>query len=384
MDLTTGYTDVGVTTSTLLSTRTMQVPVLTGDEQYQPCSTVIGLRTVFITFHSIFTILANIICIHVIRNTNTMTDSAKVFMVSLAISDLMVGVIAAFSIAPAFLGWWPWGKLICSITAAFVTVFCMTSVFSLVCISIDRIIAVCNPLRYHSLVTRRRALAATAFVWLGCFGIISCLWHNSPPVMYNNASVTCAWVWEDNFRSIPVAICICLSLFVVPCVILCVMYFKLLLVTQHHVRRITAVNSWSAPPTPRPSMRSSLRSSESSTDESAVSSGSCASVSDHKAVKMFCVITLAFTVAWAPYSITSMYSCISGKTIPQWSEFLVHWLAFSNSWFNVIVYVIMNTALRNTACRLLRRRHKRTCCRCGCCDNFVEEIPIPNTPNTRR
>ena len=333
----------------------------------QPCFTVMALRTSFITVHSIFTILANLVCIYVIRHTNEMSEGAKVFMVSMAVSDLSVGVIAAFSIAPAFLGWWPWGNVLCIMTAAFVTIFCMASVSSLVCISIDRIIAVTNPLRYPSIVTRRRALVVTTAVWICCFLIIACLWHNSPPVEYNDASVTCAWMWEDDTQCLAVAICIGLSLFIVPCIIMSVLYLRLLMISQKHARRIAA-SSPAASLNRSPSL-GTHRSSDSS-------EGSGRFSNDHKALKMFFVVTFAFTVAWAPYSITSLFSCVTGITIAEWSEFLVHWLAFSNSWFNVIIYVCMNTSLRNTAVRLLRRN--KQCC-CNCCDSLNGNVPLSDT-----
>ncbi|XP_072039167.1 trace amine-associated receptor 9-like [Amphiura filiformis] len=339
---------------------TQQAPIT--QTTSEPCPAVIGLRTVFITFHAIFTILANFVCIYVIRHTNAMSDGAKVFMVSMAVSDLFVGVIAFFSIAPAFLGWWPWGDSLCIMTAAFVTIFCLTSVSSLMCVSIDRIIAVCNPLRYPSLVTRKRSLVVTTIVWFSSFSIIAGLWHISPPVEYNNASVTCAWMWEDDTQCLPVAICICLSLFVVPCIIMIVLYLKLFLISQKHVRRIAASSM-----TPDSIRRSSSQRSTSSGNRF---------TNDHKAIKMFFVVTFAFTVAWAPYSISSLFGCLTGVTIPEWSKFLVHWLAFSNSWFNVIIYVCMNTALRNTAVSLLRRN--KQCC-CGCCDSLNVDIPAPST-----
>ncbi|XP_038077309.1 alpha-1A adrenergic receptor-like [Patiria miniata] len=342
-----------------------------GTTEEEISTAVLVFRTLFIIFDSVFTIVGNPFCIVVIRRTQTLSDSAKVFMIALAVADLAVGVTAAFSVVPAAIGDWFWGNLLCKATSALVTIFCLASVSFLVCLSVDRMIAVTRSLHYPAIMTQRRALIISVGVWVGSVVIIGGSWVFSPPVDYSNFSVTCAWHWDDNYVAFASVVSTCF--FILPSSVLYIMYLIMFKISRKHARRIAnqapaipAAREADARPRPRAlSVPHWLQANAAANPRHQ---------GDRKALKMFCVITLAFTIAWLPYSVSILYISIRSVPFPHWVGFLVTWLALSNSWFNVIIYVCMNGALRETALRILKKQ--RWCFRLPprCCPIKSREV----------
>ncbi|XP_071794534.1 trace amine-associated receptor 9-like [Asterias amurensis] len=326
---------------------------------------LVVLRTIFIAVDSVFTILSNLFCIWVIYRTPTLSDSAKVFMIALAAADFSVGVIAAFSVVPAATGNWFWGEGLCRATAALVTIFCLASVSFLVCLSVDRMIAVKKSLHYPNIMTRKKAVVITVGVCVASVAAIGGSWLLSPPVLYSNVSATCAWKWNNDH--IIYACVISLCFFILPSSVLIVMYWIMFKISRKHTRMIA--NQAPVPTTSRDVVTQQPQRAAPQLPQG-----------EHKAIKMFCVITIAFTVAWLPYSVAILYSSIQNVPVPQWLGFLVTWGALSNSWFNVIIYVCMNGALRETACRLLRNQKCRRFARC-CNKSRAAVVNAPQSHN---
>ncbi|XP_022097422.1 octopamine receptor beta-1R-like [Acanthaster planci] len=365
---------MAATAETLNLESTSRSPNSTVDEVEGISTAVLVFRTLFITFVSVFTIVGNPFCIVVIRRTAVLSDSAKVFMIALAVADFSVGVIAAFSIVPAATGDWFWGDLLCKATSALVTIFCLASVSFLVCLSVDRMMAVTKSLHYPSIMTQRRAVIIAVSVWLTSVAIIGGSWVASPAVEYSNFSATCAWQWDANH--VAFASVVSTSFFIFPFLVLSVMYLIMFNISRKHARRIAS----QAPIVPV------ARDAEARPRALTVSHQLKGIINpvhpphgDRKALKMFSVITIAFTIAWLPYSVSILYSSIRSEPFLHWVGFVVTWLALSNSWFNVIIYVCMNRALRETALRLLKKNgrcsHLPPCC---CCNKSRAVVQAPS------
>jgi len=97
------------------------------------------------------------------RNLRTVTNT---FIVSLAVSDLLLGaVVLPFSSVNQVLGWWPFGWIWCSAWLAIDVWVCTASILNLCAISLDRYLAISRPFRYPLLVSPTRAKVAVAVVW---------------------------------------------------------------------------------------------------------------------------------------------------------------------------------------------------------------------------
>ncbi|XP_024130497.1 adenosine A2a receptor a [Oryzias melastigma] len=138
---------------------------------------------------AVFSVLGNVlVCWAVFLNSN-LQSITNFFVVSLAVADIAVGVLAipfAIVISTGFCS----NFYGCLFIACFVLVLTQNSIFSLLAIAIDRYIAIKIPLRYNSLVTSQRARGIIAICWalsiaIGLTPMMG--WHKLP----KSANGTC-------------------------------------------------------------------------------------------------------------------------------------------------------------------------------------------------
>ena len=130
---------------------------------------VLVANCVLNSFLSYTTIILNIVTIHAIRKTALLPKPLRTLLLSLAASDVGVGLLAQ----PLYIS-----SLVCSLKRkridcisdegllAVIIFFCTSSLFSVVTVSLDRFLAVHLHLRYQELVTHKRVLAAVISIWL--------------------------------------------------------------------------------------------------------------------------------------------------------------------------------------------------------------------------
>ena len=136
--------------------------------QYSSYWTFIA-NSVFNGFLSYTAIMLNIVTIHAIRKTSSLPETLKTLLLSLAVSDVGVGLLIEpfyISILVKGLQQSPLG---CSTNKAFeiiVVLFSVASFWGVVIISIDRFLALHFHLRYQELVTHKRVVAVVISIWL--------------------------------------------------------------------------------------------------------------------------------------------------------------------------------------------------------------------------
>ena len=130
---------------------------------------VLVANCVLNSFLSYTTIILNIVTIHAIRKTALLPKPLRTLLLSLAASDVGVGLLAQ----PLYIS-----SLVCSLKRkridcisdegllAVIIFFCTSSLFSVVTVSLDRFLAVHLHLRYQELVTHKRVLAVVISIWL--------------------------------------------------------------------------------------------------------------------------------------------------------------------------------------------------------------------------
>lgn len=105
---------------------------------------------------------------------------SNLFILSLAISDLLVGLTIPYHLAfylDVTLGE---SHLICIMKFFFNIVACCVSIWNLIAIAVDRYIAIVYPLHYSRWITKRVAVAVIIFGWISgaIIGIIPVFWNN--------------------------------------------------------------------------------------------------------------------------------------------------------------------------------------------------------------
>ena len=124
---------------------------------------------VFNNFLSCTTIILNILTIHAIRKTALLPKPLRTLLLSLAASDVGVGLLAQPLLISILVSWLKRSRIdpiSFKRLMAVMTFFCASSLFSVVTISVDRFLAVHLHLRYQELVTHKRVIAAVISIWL--------------------------------------------------------------------------------------------------------------------------------------------------------------------------------------------------------------------------
>uniref|UniRef100_A0A671NK27 Gastrin/cholecystokinin type B receptor n=1 Tax=Sinocyclocheilus anshuiensis TaxID=1608454 RepID=A0A671NK27_9TELE len=120
---------------------------------------------------SVFGNLLIIVVLVVNKRMRTVTNS---FLLSLAISDLMMAVFCMpFTLIPNLLEDFIFGAAMCKIVAYLMGISVCISTFSLVAIAIERYSAICDPLKSRAWQTRSHAYKVIASTWVLSFLIMT-------------------------------------------------------------------------------------------------------------------------------------------------------------------------------------------------------------------
>ena len=120
-------------------------------------------------FLSYTAIMLNIVTMHAIRKTSSLPKTLKTLLVSLAVSDVGVGLLSQPFYTSLLVKWLQQNNPDCNIYMLYiliVSVSSLASFLSVVAISVDRFLAIHLHLRYQELVTHRRVVAAVISIWL--------------------------------------------------------------------------------------------------------------------------------------------------------------------------------------------------------------------------
>ena len=137
-------------------------------------------NSVFNSFLSYTAIMLNIATIHAVRKTSSLPKTLKTLLLSLAVSDVGVGLLVQPFYASFFIKWLHENNPGCSTHSAFYFVghiFSSASFFGVMAVSVDRFLAIHLHLRYQELVTHKRVLAVVISIWvLSVFDSFSMFW----------------------------------------------------------------------------------------------------------------------------------------------------------------------------------------------------------------
>ena len=137
-----------------------------GVEDFRPALVAPG---VFNSCLSYTTIILNIVTIHAIRKTALLPKPWRTLLLSLAASDVGVGLLAQPLHISTLVSWLKEKRIDCTSYKglfAVITFFCLSSLFNVETISVDRFLAVHLHLRYQERVTHKRVIAAVISIWL--------------------------------------------------------------------------------------------------------------------------------------------------------------------------------------------------------------------------
>uniref|UniRef100_A0A3B3BYH7 D(1B) dopamine receptor n=1 Tax=Oryzias melastigma TaxID=30732 RepID=A0A3B3BYH7_ORYME len=305
----------------------------------------------------IWTLLGNFtVCAAVYRYRHLRAKVTNIFIVSLALSDLLVAVLVMpWKAVAEVAGFWPFGGFCKTWLAC--DIMCSTaSILNLCVISVDRYWAISNPFRYERSMNKKVAFVMIGMTWtvsvVISFVPVQLDWHRAEigdlsaqglMPLGKSADGSC-----DSSLSRTYAISSSLISFYIPVVIMIVTYTRIYRIAQTQIRVISSLERAA---------------------EHAQSCRSHLKVSirkETKVLKTLSIIMGVFVCCWLPFFILNCAQpfcpgprapgahrgpyCVSEKTFDVFV-----WIGWSNSSLNPVIYAF-NADFRDAFLRLLRCR----------------------------
>ncbi|XP_054257910.1 trace amine-associated receptor 9 [Macrosteles quadrilineatus] len=276
-------------------------------------------------------IIANMLVIIVInsrRYSKYIHAQPRYLLTSLAGNDLAIGLlITPFGVLPAVYGCWPYSDMLCQIQALLRGALTQQSAAILICMAVDRYNCMLHPVSYHKHSNKKGCMA------LLCLTLVTSLTVFSTLVLprgsyYFNASGLAAC---DPFYTRA-------SLRILAA---CTFYFPTTMVLMYcygsafHVNKLRLKRSVSA-----------------ASPQQEISTASMEKLMAHErrlstnASRTMAAMSLGFIVMVTPWTIQEVVVACTGSKMPPFLDFMITWLALSNSFWNPFLYWLLNNNFR--------------------------------------
>ncbi|CAO2596083.1 D(1A) dopamine receptor [Lemmus lemmus] len=322
------------------------------------------LTACFLSLLILSTLLGNtLVCAAVIRFRHLRSKVTNFFVISLAVSDLLVAVLVMpWKAVAEIAGFWPFGSF-CNIWVAFDIMCSTASILNLCVISVDRYWAISSPFQYERKMTPKAAFILISVAWtlsvLISFIPVQLSWHKAKPEDTEDANC-------DTRLSRTYAISSSLISFYIPVVIMIVTYTSIYRIAQKQIRRISALE------------RAAVHAKNCQTTTGNESSFKMSFKRETKVLKTLSVIMGVFVCCWLPFFISNCMVpfCGSEETQPFCIDSITFdvfvWFGWANSSLNPIIYAF-NADFQKAFSTLLG------CYRlCPTTNNAIETVSINN------
>uniref|UniRef100_UPI0037E9AC12 cholecystokinin receptor n=1 Tax=Semicossyphus pulcher TaxID=241346 RepID=UPI0037E9AC12 len=358
------------------------------------------LRILLYSLIFFLSVVGNLLIIVVLTVNKRMRTVTNTFLLSLAVSDLMMAVFCMpFTLIPSILKDFIFGATMCKIVSYLMGISVSISTFSLVAIAIERYSAICNPLKSRVWQTRSHAYRVIAVTWVLAFiimipyPIISHLESFQRPD--NTTAHQCRHKWPIAKAEQTWYILLLLVLFAIPGVVMIVAYglisrelYRGIQFEMGHKKDSTDVKNGLTSTmstgsddgdgcyvnvVQRPhsmemsSMAASTRAVKAERPRSNTSEAKLEA--KKRVIRMLVVIVVLFFLCWMPlycantwraFDDLSAKHALSGAPIA-----FIHLLCYTSACVNPIIYCFMNTRFRKallatfSCCAAPCQRHRR-------------------------
>lgn len=287
-----------------------------------------------------FTLIFNLFNIIVIISKKQLQTITNIIMASMFLADVLFAVAYLYPYLgnPSF-GEQNW--LYCNISSNIPITVIIAINLHLVAVSIDKLIAVEAPIRYHIFSKSRYVYILVIFIW-----IVSILIGFMPIMSFRPLVSNQCYIWDpSNIHEIRYSLMQIILFFILPFVIMTIIYVRIFYIAKSVTLRQHAIQSLclhSSVLNPPQRFRKHL-----------------------KAAKVLAIIISTYFIMWTPFYIDSLISILNSR--PEAKEDLsievlkTVFIYVTNCYpaINAILYGYLVNDIRNTVFNLIKlRRHK--------------------------
>ncbi|XP_060909543.1 trace amine-associated receptor 13c-like [Labrus mixtus] len=147
---------------------------------------------------SLLTVALNLLIIISVFHFRHLHTPTNILLLSLAVSDCLVGLILIPNYILLQTSCWFFSDHVCTLLNYFTFIITSTSIGNIVLISVDRYVAICDPLHYSTRVTQRRVTVCVCLCWLCsfCYNTLSVKEEIGQPGRYRSCYGECVFAWD--------------------------------------------------------------------------------------------------------------------------------------------------------------------------------------------
>lgn len=287
-----------------------------------------GLTFFLVTSYVVICIIGligNSLVIYVVLRFAKMKTVTNMYILNLAISDLLFLTSLPFLVTTTLLHHWIFGTAMCKIYFVLFSINFFTSVFSLTALSADRYLAVCHPVRSGQYRTTTISFFVCLVIWSVSFFVMLpiILYSTTLPNRFFKSKDSCTIHWPDD-QPIPADKAFTwytfLLGFAIPVSMISVLYLLVIIRLQHV----------------GPAIKSKERKR-----------------SHRKVTRMVLAVISVYIMCWLPYWVFQMNLTFQApsNSRPRWEIYLFNGftvLTFANSMLNPLLYAFLSDNFRRS------------------------------------
>ena len=276
-------------------------------------------------------ILNSLVCL-LYYKTNVLLDSFNVFILSVAIGDLLNSIVSLviLTVSNAH-GKWMFGEEGCKFYAFVTSLSALGSLFHLTAGAYERHYTIVKSFQSERAFTRRKAVLLSLAMWL-----YALLWSVMPLLGWSSYELegigtSCSVNWRSQApKEVSFVVCLILGCYVLPVTILIVFHIKTYLAIREGSKR--ARQNWGK------ASKITLQ----------------IVASERKMAVLFAVMSAAFLIAWTPYAVISLISIFHHEWINDMEATIPAYIAKFSACYNPIIYVFLYKRFRRSLYHIVR------------------------------
>ncbi|XP_049599272.1 cholecystokinin receptor type A isoform X2 [Syngnathus scovelli] len=324
-----------------------------------------GVRVLLYCVIFLIGVAGNSLIIAVLSRNRRMRTVTNLFLLSLAVSDLMVSLVCIpFTLIPNLMRTFIFSDGTCKMVMYFMAVSVSVSTYNLVAIALERYSAICRPLSSRTWQTKSHAMKVIGATWLTSLSLMVPYVYSSSLMAFNRRDNTdgfmCRMTWKNQKLLAYWYVSLLLLLFLLPGAVMLTAY-ALISLELYKGLRIQLSDGTRA--RDRATSFGSLRASNGDgcylhlgpqgTAPPELRSGNTAKLlAKKRVVRMLLVIVCLFFVCWTPIFVVNAWKAFDHQVVSRLTGApisFIHLLSYTSTCVNPVVYCFMNKRFRQGA-----------------------------------
>lgn len=275
-----------------------------------------------------FILIGNICIIYILARQKRFLTPAFMFTVSLGVADLFVGCASITTIIH-----FDHDSIeLCLGKVCFIISSCVASIYSLMCIAIDRFVAISFALTYRQKMTKTRSLVGVFALWMVSFSVGFAPLFGWREGTYQHY---CSFLYIVPGSYVAFLFIIGIT---IPMIIVFALYVRLYYSAKLHIKRIEALENCTNPRKNSYTFGMSYR--------------------NWKSLKTVVMVTGCLLITWCPFIVASVVVISNARHSFEQLKVIVGTyllvLGISNSFLNPLIYAVYSKRFRNMAKQSVR------------------------------